>query len=154
MQQLSQGDNADVDEVVFTPDGSRMITVGLDGIVKIWEANTGREMLAFKAHQSLIWGLAISPDGQTLATAAADKTAKLWDVATGEQRLSLAGHTGPLISVEFSPDGRRLVTASFDGTVRSYVLPLDELAALARARLTRTWTETECRQYLHQAACP
>lgn len=154
VQQLSQGDNADVDEVVFTPDGSRMITVGLDGTVTIWEANTGRETLAIKAHQSLIWGLAISPDGRTLATAAADQTAKLWDVATGERRLVLDGHSGALVSVEFSPDGRRLVTASFDGTVRSYVLPLDELTALARARLTRTWTEAECRQYLHQAACP
>lgn len=37
---------------------------------------------------------------------------------------------------------------------RVYILPIDELLTLAQSRLTRTWTEEECRQYLHVETCP
>ena len=47
----------------------------------------------------------------------------------------------------FSPDGTRLASGSLDGTVRVYVLPVDELMALARSRVTRALTEAECQQY-------
>jgi hypothetical protein len=50
--------------------------------------------------------------------------------------------------VALSPDGR-VVTGSSDGTVRFYVLPLDELETVARMRLTRSLTATECREFLH-----
>jgi WD40 repeat protein len=59
-----------------------------------------------------------------------------------------------MTSVAFSPDGKRLATGSDDGIVRVYVLPVHELAAVARSRLTRGWTTTECRQYLPGGRCP
>jgi hypothetical protein len=68
--------------------------------------------------------------------------------------LTLTGHTRFLTTVAFSPDGTRLVTGSSDGTVRIDVLPVDELAAVARSRLTRAWTQAECRQYLQGGGCP
>jgi len=58
-----------------------------------------------------------------------------------------------MTSLAFSPDGTRLAVSASDGTVRIYVLPIGQLVDLARARLTRTWTSAECRQYLHQS-CP
>jgi WD40 repeat protein len=154
LQQLQLEENTQTDEVVFTPDGSQMVSAGLNGIIKFWDPATGQELLTIKAHQSFIWGLAISPDGHTVATAAGDETASLWDIQTGERRLTLTGHTGAVNSVEFSPDGRQLITSSFDGTVRGYILPLDEAMNLARSRLTRTWTVEECQRFLHQEACP
>jgi len=39
------------------------------------------------------------------------------------------------------------------GLVRLFVLPVDELLALARNRVTRNLTEGECHQYLHQEQC-
>jgi hypothetical protein len=47
-----------------------------------------------------------------------------------------------------SPDGTRLAVGSRDGTVRVYVIPVDELTAIARSRLTQGWTRAECAQYL------
>jgi WD40 repeat protein len=73
----------------------------------------------------------------------------------------------PLVNtVAFSPDGSRLVTGDFnqdgtplaypadDGTIRLLALDIDDLLALARSRLTRSWTEDECRSYLHLDRCP
>jgi WD40 repeat protein len=83
---------------------------------------------------------------------------KVWTLpAPGEQLtepLTLLGHTGSVYRAEFSPDGRRLATASRDGTSRVYAIPIADLVALARQRLTRGLTQDECEKYLHVKACP
>jgi hypothetical protein len=38
--------------------------------------------------------------------------------------------------------------------VRVFLLPLEDLLALARERVTRSLSAEECRQYLHLNACP
>ena len=65
----------------------------------------------------------------------------------------LPGPAQGVTSVAFSPDGTRLAVASLDGTTRLYELKLDDLLALAKARVTRALTDTECQQYLH-GPCP
>src|SRR6266545_2807098 len=50
--------------------------------------------------------------------------------------------------------GQEPATASGDGTVALHLLPIDELRRLARERVTRGFTDDECRQYLHVANCP
>jgi uncharacterized protein with WD repeat len=56
-------------------------------------------------------------------------------------------------SVAFSPDGKRLAVGAISG-VYVFVLPIDEVVAMAKSRLTRTLTLDECQKYLHVQACP
>jgi WD40 repeat protein len=140
--------------VAFNPDGQLLATSGTDGTVKIWNVSTGAEVRSLAGHLGTVARVAFSPDGKLLASAGFDNTARLWDVSTGRQLLVLTGHTLGLTDLAFSPDGTRLATSANDGTVRVYVLPIEELIELARSRLTRSWTEDECRQYLHLSACP
>jgi WD40 repeat protein len=78
----------------------------------------------------------------------------VWDAATGQELLTLAGHDDVVNVVAFSSDGKRLATGGWDGTVQVYVLDMNELLALARSHLTRTWTPDECRKYLQTDTCP
>ena len=89
-----------------------------------------------------------------VATASDDGTTKLWDPDTGEELFTLYGHDDLVFGVDFSPDGRMLATASPDGTVALHLIPIDELVEMARARVTRSLTTDECRQYLHAESCP
>jgi len=98
--------------------------------------------------------LAFSADGTRLATAGGDGTVRVWDPGIGEQLLVLRGHKGAVNSVAFSPDRSRLASAGADGTVRSWALDLDDLVEIAENGLTRTFTDEECRQYLHTERCP
>jgi WD40 repeat protein len=78
----------------------------------------------------------------------------VWDANTGEELFTLHGHQEYVVDLVFSPDGRGLFTASLDGTIRSYLLDIDELIALARSRVTRSLTDEECETYLHLDQCP
>jgi WD40 repeat protein/serine/threonine protein kinase len=148
------GNGSLLDAVDFSPDGKRFATSNVDGSVSVWDVATGDLALSLVGHEGEVSDLTFSPDGTLLATAGTDNTARLWDASTGRQLLTLTGSTQGMTSVAFSPDGTRLAVSAKDGTVRIYVLPTGQLVDLARARLTRTWTSAECRQYLHQQSCP
>ena len=142
------------DDVVFNADGSQIYAGGYDGVVRIYDVRSGELEREILAHQGLVWGLAGSPDGQSIATAAVDGTIRLWDAKSGERLLTLEASERPLVDVQFLPDGTQIAAAGQDGFARFYVLPVDDLVALAKSRLTRSLTEEECRQYMHLEACP
>jgi len=47
----------------FTPDGRIMATGGEEGLVKLWDMATHREIVRLKGHLKSVHGVAISPDG-------------------------------------------------------------------------------------------
>ncbi len=104
--------------VAFSPDGKRLATASADKTVKLWDADTGRELAVLKGHMDTVTAVAWTPDGKALATASFDGTAKLWDAATGEVRHTLAGHKGVVMTVAVSPDGKTVATGGIDTTIR------------------------------------
>jgi WD40 repeat protein/DNA-binding SARP family transcriptional activator len=141
-----------VSSVAFSRDGSRIATSGLDGAA-VWDRTSGDRIVQLTGVGNIV-NAAFSPDGRFLATAGDDGAARIWEVASGRQTLSLEDAGEGLTAVGFSPDGTKLATAGLDGILRVYVLPIDELVRLARERVTRGFTEQECRQYLHVVSCP
>ncbi|MEG4859176.1 NACHT domain-containing protein [Microcoleus sp. K1-B6] len=107
-----------VRSVIFSPDGKLLATGDSDGVVRLWEASTGREILTCKGHTNVVESVAFSPDGEILASASYDKIIKLWDVQTGECLKVWQGHTESVMSVTFNPDGNILASGSFDRTIR------------------------------------
>ena len=87
-----------------------------------------------------------------IAAASEDGTARVWDSNTGVNILNIP--IGNIAGdVSFSPDGKRLAVGGVSG-VYVFVLPADELVALAKSRVTRELTTEECQQYLHMEQCP
>jgi WD40 repeat protein/serine/threonine protein kinase len=108
--------------VAFSPDGkfiaSGSASGGDHGVggVKVWDAQTCRELLSFKLYENAIGvrSLAFSPDGKRLATAneGPRKPVIVWDAQTGHELLSIPGG---FKSVVFSPDGQRLASGFLPG---------------------------------------
>ena len=107
-----------VNNVIYSPDGSRIATASADKTAKIWDAKTGQLLLTLAGHTDEVWGLSYSPDGKHLATSSVDKTVKVWDAISGKEQFTLTGFPEAGISVKFSTDGTRLVTTSWDKTAQ------------------------------------
>ena len=96
----------------LSPDGKTIATGGMDGIIRVWDADTGEFVRALVGHNSYVYGLAWSPDGTALASAGSfDGTARIWDAATGMTLRVLKGHKGYTQHVAWSRDGKFLVVA-------------------------------------------
>ena len=125
--------------VAFGPGGDRVVagegpplfvTQGIRGkgvppaagprLVRVWDAGSGREVLALAGHDGPVFGVAASGDGRLLASAGGDATVRVWDAATGRELWAFRGHSGPALAVAFAPDGRRLASAGADGMVRGW----------------------------------
>jgi WD domain, G-beta repeat len=142
-----------IQDVAFLGE-DHVVSASGDGTAKVWDLKTREETLTLRGHTGPLNNVAVAPDGMVIATAGSDGTAKLWDARTGDELITLFGHDRIVHTVAFSPDGRLLATASGDGTVMLRLLPIDELRALARERVTRELTDEECERYLHVSACP
>ena len=112
------GHTGRVTSVAFSPDGKRIVSGSRDHTVKVWDVQTGKELLTLKGHNWDVFSVAFSPDGKRIAEGSLDHTVKVWDAHTGQQLLSLTGHIDIVFSVAFSPDSKRLASGSKDGTVK------------------------------------
>ncbi|MDB5601777.1 MAG: hypothetical protein JWN71_3821 [Xanthobacteraceae bacterium] len=116
------GHTNQIQSVVFSRDGSRIVSGSSDHTVKLWDAATGNVIRTFTGHASNVHAVNISPDGTRLLSASRDKTIKLWDVASGRVLRTFEGNASEVSSAVFSPDGKRVMSAGYDGTVRVWDL--------------------------------
>jgi eukaryotic-like serine/threonine-protein kinase len=104
--------------VVFSADGSRLVTAGSDKLVRMWDLATGSEIVMAKEHLGWVAALAVSTDGRWIASGGHDSKVLLWNAVDGKLRRNLEGHGDRVACVAFSPDNRRLASAGLDRTVK------------------------------------
>lgn len=116
--EILEGHPHHVRSVVFSPSGKWLISVGVSGEIKLWDATTWRNEKdltssggtgPFQAH--------FSADGKYLAVGFADGSAVVWSTDTWKQVAKLAEHPGFVLEVAFHPNSDELAVASRDGTI-------------------------------------
>ncbi|MBI3410354.1 MAG: PD40 domain-containing protein [Planctomycetes bacterium] len=100
--------------LAFTPDSKCLLAGGMDRILRVLEAATGKELRRFDDHRMCLNALAVSPDGKTVAVAEGVGTIRLRDLASGRDLGPTGGHHGSIRTLVAAPDGRAVATASED----------------------------------------
>ncbi len=146
----------------FSPDGEKLAATS-SGTLSLFDVPTLRD--GGSEEQALIWSttahvaniphVKYTPDGAAIVTAGVrDGRVRVWDAGSGERITELVTDRQKTPWIDIHSDGGHLIALGADDTVRVYTLDIDELIQIAKDRVTRSFTEDECRAYLHLETCP
>lgn len=103
-------------ELGISPDGKRIAASDNNNAIKIWDANSGVELMTLLGHNSRVINSTFSPDGKRIVSGAYDGIIRVWDVNSGEEIMTLKGHKDRA-GAYFSPDGTRIISGSMDNSI-------------------------------------
>jgi WD40 repeat protein len=127
-----RGHHGQVTSIVFSSDGSKIVSGSEDGTVRIRPVASSEEQHApIPGHDACVTQAVFSFDGTRLVSGSDDKTVRIWDGLTCKELTVLHGHEDLVWTVAYSPDGARVVSGSRDKTVRVWgALDFREIAVL------------------------
>jgi WD40 repeat protein len=116
----------------FSPDGTTIATIQVDGRVALRDAAAGLSAHSFLDYRGPAQALAFSPDGRSLAVGGVEPDIFLYDPRDGGALHPLGMPIRWVKGLVFSPDGRILAASSY---LHNEILLWDLAAGRERARL-------------------
>jgi WD40 repeat protein len=96
--------------LAFHPDGRYLATGDWTGVLRIWDARTGKLEHTYDGAGRAVGAVVYSNDRRYLATAGYDRLVTVRDATTGEILKSWRGHDCIILGLAFTPDGERLAS--------------------------------------------
>jgi WD40 repeat protein len=133
------GHSAKIHNILFTPDGSKIVSVSEDKTIRLWNPETGEMLKKFESligdgPEGMLYASAISPNGKLLAVAGYPVTSEkenyiiLIDLEKNTQISVAVGHTNVINSLCFSGTGSYLASGGDDSAVK--IWKVDNSASL------------------------
>jgi WD40 repeat protein len=111
-------DKGFVYSIAYSSDGNLLVSGGNDGLVKLWDIKTRKEIASLKSSAQEVYCVVFSQDGKMVASGANDGSITIWDVKTHKHISTLHGHIGSIVQIVFSHEGKTLYSGGSDWTVR------------------------------------
>ena len=117
-----EGHKESVIALEYTPDGTELISGGVDKTVILWEVTTGHMIRVFQGHLDQVNTVAYCPQFSLLVSGSNDKSVLLWEKETGKLNKKITDQQAAINYVGFFRNGENFITASDDAnsTIRVY----------------------------------
>ena len=110
-----------VESLAFSPDDKRIAAGDSDGMIKVWNTDTGKEVVPFpKGLGFPVLFAAFSLDNKTLITHELAQPVQVWNVETGKRLIVPIPHifNNRYRQLCLSPDGKTILTRTDNDTAR------------------------------------
>jgi ribosomal RNA-processing protein 9 len=114
--------------------GNLVASGGADGLVRIWDVRSAKQVDALRGHRGPVNALAFRTGTMQLFTGSTDRTVKIWDINDMAYVETLFGHGGDVCGID-SFTKERALSCGRDGTMRLYKV-LDGSQLVFRRALT------------------
>ena len=111
----------------ISSDGQRLATGHFDGIVRIWNVDSGTEISSFRIGATRPRSLSMDPEGMRILVGDESEKLHIWDTESGSLVHRLTGHTATVYDATYSPDGRRIASGCRGNSVRIWDAASGEL---------------------------
>jgi len=113
-----KGHAARLCRTAFHPMGQHVATTSFDHTWRLWDVETGSQLLLQDGHAREVYGVGFHPDGSLAATTDFCGVVQNWDLRSGKAICHFQGHAKRVLCAEYSPNGFQLATAGDDGTIK------------------------------------
>lgn len=122
--------------MAFRPDGRVLACGGSNGVIRLYDVQTGYDISRLTAHTAQVTAVIFSPDGSRLYSSSQDLTIGIWDADRGKllRKISAPGIFTTALAV--SPDGRILAAVGYDGAAQLW--QIDSWKLLRRLEFEHT----------------
>ena len=117
---MMRGNEMPVNSIVFSHDGTQLLTGGNDYCVRLWRKSDFSIIRIFDGHTNSVKSVAFSPQKILIISGSVDQTVKIWEKSTGKLIKILNFHTKDVNSVAFSPSGEFFISGSSDKVINLY----------------------------------
>jgi len=135
--------NFDLDEVILSADGKRVIAAGRGTanktILSTWDIATGNQLFSAPVKTPYLQCLSVSPDGKWLTAGNLMNYIFIYSLPSFKLVKTIAGHTQTVNSVAFSNDSKFILSVSDDHDMK--------LWEAATGRLVKNFKKTIARIY-------
>jgi len=106
-----------------TSPNKNQLAVGYeDGVVRLFDLNSGECLVTFSGHKSPITCLAFDANGMRLVSGSKDTNIIIWDTVSEAGLFRLSGHKGPITKCCFLEKQNLLISSSTDTLVKFWDL--------------------------------
>jgi WD40 repeat protein len=114
--QIYEGAEVQLTAIALSPDAKLLAASGEDGVLVLFEVQTGKLLKRLKGHSDYVKALVFHPQGNWLASAGSDKQIILWNPTTGEQ-LRQWQVPEKIYALAVTPDGKYLASGGPDNLI-------------------------------------
>lgn len=110
-----QGHFDAMNSLVYSPDGSKVVTASEDGKIKLWDTSSGFCLVTFSEHSAAVTALEFSRKGNVLFSASLDGSVRAWDLIRYRNfRTFAAPERVQFSSLAVDPSGEVVCAGSLD----------------------------------------